>query len=298
MRQGQPLFKRQTQGSVLCPSCGYLVGVRDEQCFHCGRRHPGLFGFGAVIRALGRDMGFVSLVIGSCTLLFIATILVNPEGIQSGGLLNFLSPSDRAVILFGASGQFPVFQLGHFWTVLSAGWLHGGILHIVFNMMAVRSFAPPTADCYGAGRTVIIYTVASATGFIFSSGVNQLLPFVPMGFLLGFLHLGGAELTLGASAGIAGLMGALLYYGRRTGSRIIREQIVGYAITLAVFGLVVRGVDNQAHLGGFLGGYLTARFLDPLKPERGDHIIGAIVCLVLTAISIAASVLTGLRLLS
>jgi hypothetical protein len=59
----------------------------------------------------------------------------------------------------------------------------------------------------------------------------------------------------------------------------------------------VPGVDNQAHLGGFVGGYLTARFLDPLTPERGDHLLVALVCLVLTAVSVVASVVTGLPLL-
>jgi membrane associated rhomboid family serine protease len=284
------LFKRQTSGSVLCPSCGNLVGVHDEQCFHCGRRNPGLFGFSASIRALGRDMGFVKLVITGCVVLYIAALLVDPSGIASGGILNFMSPSVRALFLFGASGQIPVFELGRWWTVLSAGWLHGGLLHIFFNMSVVRSFAPPTAEFYGAGRTVIIYTVASVTGFLFSSIAYEVIPFLPLG-------LGGAHLTVGASAGIAGLLGALLYYGHRTGNRVIRQQMVGYGVMLLLFGIAVRGVDNQAHLGGFVGGYLSARFLDPLTPERGDHLLIAFVCLVLTAISVIASVVTGLPLL-
>lgn len=291
------LFKRQTQGSVLCPSCGNLVGVNDEQCFHCGRRNPGLFGFGATIRALGRDMGFANVVIAGCVVLYIACLLVDPSGIRSSGLLNFLSPSGRALFLFGASGQIPVFQLGRWWTLLSAGWLHGGILHIGFNMMIVRSFAPATAEIYGAARTVILYTVASITGFLFSSGMNQILPYVPFGRLFAILGLGGGQLTLGASAAIFGLLGAMLYYGHRTGSRAVTQQMMGYAIGFAVFGLVVPGVDNQAHLGGFVGGYLTARFLDPLTPERGDHLLIALICLVLTALSLIVSVVTGLPLL-
>ena len=56
------------------------------------------------------------------------------------------------------------------------------------------------------------------------------------------------------------------------------------------------GVDNFAHAGGFFGGYLAARFLDPLKPERIDHIIIALLCLAAVFLSIAASVITGLAL--
>jgi hypothetical protein len=56
------------------------------------------------------------------------------------------------------------------------------------------------------------------------------------------------------------------------------------------------GIDNFAHAGGFVGGYLASLLLDPLKPERIDHIAIALVCLVATALSIAASVITGVAL--
>jgi len=49
------------------------------------------------------------------------------------------------------------------------------------------------------------------------------------------------------------------------------------------------GIDNFAHVGGFAGGYLAARALDPLKPERGDHQAMALILLVLTAASVVAS---------
>jgi membrane associated rhomboid family serine protease len=291
------LFQRQKQGSVLCSNCGNLVGVNDEQCFHCGRRNPGLFGFAGALRSLGRDLGFVKLVILGCIGLYATTLLIDVSGIRSGGLLSLMSPSTQALFLFGASGQIPVFQLGRWWTVLSAGWLHGGILHIGFNMMWVQSLAGPTAEIYGAGRMIVIYTVASVMGFVFSSVTYHFLPWIPMGRLLGILGLGGAPLTVGASAAIFGLLGALLYYSHRTGNHVIRQQMVGYAIFFAVVGIVMRGVDNQAHLGGFVGGYLTGKVLDPLQPERGDHILWALVCLGLTAISIVVSVVAGLPVL-
>ena len=46
-----PLFNRKTEGSVVCPSCGSLVGVRDDKCYSCGRANPGLWGFAPAIRA-------------------------------------------------------------------------------------------------------------------------------------------------------------------------------------------------------------------------------------------------------
>ena len=52
------MFKRQTTGSVVCASCGSLVGVNDDTCYTCGRRNPGLWGFGPMLRAFGNDLGF------------------------------------------------------------------------------------------------------------------------------------------------------------------------------------------------------------------------------------------------
>jgi len=60
--------------------------------------------------------------------------------------------------------------------------------------------------------------------------------------------------------------------------------------------VVMPCVDNFAHAVGFAGGYLMSMVLDPLKPERIDHIVIALICLAATAASIAASVLTGVSL--
>lgn len=290
------MFQRQTQGSVLCPSCGNLVGVNDPQCFHCGRRNPGMFGFAAAVRALGRDLGFVKLVIGGSVVLFVASLALDPSGISMGGF-DLLAPSWKALFLLGGSGYESVFVFGRWWTLLSAGWLHGGgLLHIGFNMMWIRNLGPQTAEAYGAGRMVIIYTIAGVVGFLFSSLALKFVPFIPvLGSVLGFLGLAGAWRTTGASAPIFGLLGALLYYGRRTGHQAVYRETMGYAVILGLFGLVFPHVDNQAHLGGLVGGYLAARYLDPLSPERGDHLLIAVICLAATALAIIVSLVAGLR---
>jgi rhomboid protease GluP len=72
---------------------------------------------------------------------------------------------------------------------------------------------------------------------------------------------------------------------------------MSYALMLGVFGFIMPGVDNYAHAGGFGGGWLASRVLDPLKPERIDHIAIALACLALSVLSIVASIITGLRLL-
>lgn len=71
------------------------------------------------------------------------------------------------MFLFGASGAIPIFGFGRWWTPLSAGWLHGGLLHIAFNLMTLRNLAPAVAEeSYGPGRLMILYNVASIGGFV------------------------------------------------------------------------------------------------------------------------------------
>ena len=283
------MFKRQTTGSVLCTSCGVLVGVGDNRCYNCGRLNPGLWGFAPLLRSLGRDMGFVPFVIGTCAVVYVLTLLASGGNIGVRGALSFLSPNLEASFLFGASGSVPIFEFGRWWTVLSAGWLHGGALHILFNMMALRQLAPATAELYGPGRMVIIYTAGSVCGFALSSFAGQFLP--------ALLFLRGSPFTVGASASIAGLIGAILYYGQRSGSSMTRGYAMNYVLMLVVMGFFMQGIDNYAHAGGFGGGYMAARVLDPLKPERIDHIAIALGCLAASVLAILASVLTGMRLL-
>jgi rhomboid protease GluP len=73
---------------------------------------------------------------------------------------------------------------------------------------------------------------------------------------------------------------------------MVYTEARGYAIAMIVFGLIFPGIDNAAHLGGFAGGYLASMWLDPLKPERVNHMLGAVICLALTLLSIIASVAT------
>jgi rhomboid protease GluP len=282
------LLKRQTTGSVVCPSCRNLVGVRDERCWNCGRWNPGLWGFTPMLRSLGNDLGFVALVVGGCGTLYVLTLLASGPNIGMNGLFGLLSPSRMSLFLFGASGAVPVFVYGRWWTLLSAAWLHGGLLHILFNMLWVRQLGPATAELYGASRMVIIYTVAGVCGFALTSVMGYVLPGVPL--------LGGAGFTIGASAPIFGLLGALVHYGHRSGSSLVRREAVGYALVLFVFGLLMPGVDNYAHAGGFAGGYLMGMVLDPLKPERLDHLLVALTCIALTFLSILVSLVKGLAL--
>ncbi len=282
------MLKRQSTGSVVCRSCGRLVGVNDAECYECGSRNPGLWGFAPLLRTLGNDLGFLGLVTWGCVFLYVAALAVDPSGIGMGSIFSMLSPSPTGLFLFGSSGAVPVFEFGRWWTVLSAAWLHGSLLHIGFNLMWVRQLAPTTAEIYGPARMVIIYTVSSIIGFSLSTWAGGFLGFLPGPFR-------GAGFTVGASAPIFGLLGALIYAGRRGVASAVGRQAQSYAIILFAFGLIMSSIDNWAHAGGFLGGYLTSRWLDPMQPERLNHLTAALVCIVLTILAIVASVVNGLQ---
>ncbi len=278
------MFKRQTSGSVVCSSCGVLVGVNDPVCYNCNRRNPGLWGFAPAFRRLGQDLGFVPLVMGATIVLYVLSLLLS-----GGGLQTMFSPGSRVLVLLGASGSIPVFGMGRWWTVLTAGWLHAGLLHIFFNALWIRQLAPAVAELFGPGRMVLLYVLSGVVGFTFTSVAGQYIGFLPV--------IGGAQLSVGASAPIFGLLGAVVRYGQRTGSSHARDVGLQYAVMMGIFGLIMPGIDNQAHLGGFVGGYLGAVVLDPLKPERVDHLVGAVVALLVTAVALVASVVTVLPLL-
>jgi rhomboid protease GluP len=280
------LFKRKTTGSVVCPNCGSLVGVRDDKCYTCGRANPGLWGFGPALRQLGADFGFVPIVIGGSSILYLLSLVLSGPDVNLVGGFSLLGPSSEALMLLGASGAYPVFIRGAWWTVLSATWLHGGLLHILFNMMWVRDLGPTSAEIVGPARTVIIYTVSGVCGFFLSSFMGRYIS-LPIPFFQ------GAAFTVGASASVFGLLGALVHYGRRSGSSLIHSEAKRYAIILFVMGIIFPGVDNYAHAGGFLGGYATSWFFNPLTRERGDHILVAVLCLAATVLAVLASVITG-----
>jgi len=284
------MFRRKTTGSVVCPSCGSLVGVRDDACYTCGRSNPGLWGFAPLLRQLGTDFGFVPLVVGACSVVYVLTLLVSGNELQIvGGGLSFLSPSGRALLMFGMSGAYPVYVEGAWWTLLSASWLHGNLLHILFNMYWVRRLGPDAVELFGPARTIIIYTVAGVSGFLFSSTAGWIGVPIPL--------LRGASFTMGASAAILGLLGALWHYGRKGGSSLIRGEVTQLVIWFAVMGLLMPGTDNYAHAGGFLGGYAASAILNPFTKERGDHMIVAALCLVASAASIVWSLFFGSALL-
>lgn len=281
---------RQTQGSVVCADCGKLVGVNEPRCPYCGAWRPGLFGWGPVIRnVVGQRLDLVSLILGTCITLYAVALLLEPDAIfAGGGLFSFLAPGSRALYQLGMTGGV-AWEQGWWWTLLTANYLHGGVLHILFNMMWIRNLGPAASEVYGPARTFVLFNAAGAAGFLVSNLMTSMAS--PLAF---------ASPTIGASGGIFGLLAALIVYGRKRGGRALETQLWQWAILLFVFGFIMRGVNNWAHGAGFAGGWVAAHLMGFIDEQResSSMLIASLALIVLTAAGVVLSFVkvTGLLL--
>ncbi len=272
---------RQAQGSIVCAGCSNLVGINEERCPFCGAWRPGLFGWAPTLRAVvGNRLDLIPLILGSCVTLYAVALLLQPEAIFEGqGLMSLLAPGTRALYQLGMTGGF-AWQSGWWWTLLTAIYLHGGLLHIFFNMMWIRNLGPPAAEAFGPARTFVLFNIAGATGFLVSNVMS-----------------GGP--TIGASGAIFGLLAALIVYGRKRGGSLMTRQLWQWAIILGFFGFLMPGINNWAHGGGFAGGWIAAHlmgFIDERR-EGSGLLIASLALIAVTAVGVALSFVNVTRIL-
>ena len=240
---------RQTTGAIVCPSCGKLVDVREPRCPFCGAWRPGMFGYATPIaRWLGGGLDLTAGIVGACAVLYVFSLVLDLPAVLHGGLMNLLGPGDRALYQLGMTGG-AAWRMRWWWTLLTATFLHGGILHILFNMFAVRYYMPSVLHLYGAARSFTLYMLSGATGFLLSNVVS------------------GAP-TIGASCSIFGLLAALVVYGRRTGQHAVSGQLLQLAGIMFLFGFFMPSVNNWGHAGGFIGGWIVAELMVPAVGHR------------------------------
>lgn len=235
-------FMRKRTGAVVCPGCGRLVDVNEPVCPYCGRTSPGMFGYGpALQRLLGRfDLSYG--LIAGCAALYVLALAIDPRYIfRMVGMFDILAPSSSALAVLGMTGGFAM-QQGRWWTIVTAVFLHGSLLHLLFNMVFLRQYLPNVVALYGQARAWVIFVVAGTIGF----AVSNLAAGVP---------------TIGASGALFGLLAALIVYGRRTHQHAVANQLWMSAAVMFGFGFLMPSVNNWAHAGGFAGGFVAAEAL-------------------------------------
>ena len=269
-------------GAIICPKCQKLISSDEPRCPFCDMPRPGLWGLTTVFRRLGiTSLDFPHLIVTVCVALYGLSLLLDPAAIfQPRSMFDFLSPSGQSTYQLGMTGTAPVFRDGRWWTLITAIYLHGSLLHIFFNMMWVRQLAPLVKDIFGPYRLFIIFTVSGVFGFVLSAFM-------------------GNYYTLGASGSIFGLLAAAIAYGRQMGSTLFTRQFLQWAVILFVFGFIFPGVDNWAHLGGFIGGYGSAYLFSRnfVQREGPANYIGAGLCILLTVAAFLLQLWSSLTVL-
>ncbi|MCP3873844.1 MAG: rhomboid family intramembrane serine protease [Desulfobacteraceae bacterium] len=217
--------------------------------------------------------------------MFIVSLIFSGKGIDLNfHPLRFLSPSWKALKFLGASGTEPIIQLQTWWSLITANWLHGGILHIFINMMALRSVGPLIAEEFGTCRMFSIYTIGGIIGFIFS-------------------FYGNIQMTIGASSGLCGLVGAALFFGKSRGGQwgyLVYKEMAISVFILGVIGFLVPTINNWSHIGGLVGGILFAWILG-YNEKRKENLFDQVLAVFFAGITIyllAKSVISGFILIN
>ena len=224
----------------MCPHCRAFITTHDRVCPYCNevvgpraieRRDPsGIIG-GFIPHARFNTVLILVVNFG----LYLATSLYSMKA-GGGGAFDI---DVRTLVEFGAK-YVPLIAMGQWWRLVTAGFLHGGLLHILMNSWVLFDLGAQVEEIYGASRMWVIYLVSSVFGFYVSSVWNPAAP------------------SVGASAALFGLVGAMLALGVRHRSNpmgaAIRGMYIRWTIYMLIFSLLP-GIDMAAHVGGLAAGF-------------------------------------------
>lgn len=262
----------------MCPNCRAFISSDDRVCPYCQAQ----LGQRAVERRSPSDVAglipgtqFVtSLILLINVGLFIATMVYSMKGSSSGFSMDV---DGQTLAMFGAKWAPLIVIGGEWWRLVTAGFLHGGIIHILMNSWALYGIGGQVEQLYGSARMVVFYFVTTVAGFLAS------------------LFFSPKALSVGASAGIFGLIGVMIAFGMQHRSEIgaaVRAHYTQWAIYGIVMGLLPGfRVDNAAHIGGLAAGLAVGYLAGvPKLYESWQDMawrVAAAISLALTALSFA-----------
>ena len=262
----------------MCPNCRAFITTDDKICPYCEaavgpraidkRSPPDVLG-GLIPHA--RFTTFMILLINSG--LYVAMVLRSAK--MGGGGMDL---DGRTLFDFGAKEPAAILA-GQWWRLITAGFLHGGLLHILMNSWVLFDLGAQVEEIYGTSRYLVFYFVSTITGFLASSFWSP-------------------ALSIGASAGIFGLVGAMIALGVRDRSAYgaaMQRMYVRWAVIVLLIGLVpslfgISFVDNAAHIGGGIGGFVLAYIAGTPRFSRTVEAFwrgAAAVCVVITGLAFA-----------
>jgi rhomboid protease GluP len=223
----------------MCPHCRAFITTSDRTCPYCNepvgppareRINPmGALG-GLIPHARYNTVLILLINLG----LYMATALHS----MNTGAGSAMSIDGYTLVAFGAEYSPLVHQQGEWWRLVTAGFLHGGLLHILMNSWALFDLGAQVDEVYGSSRMLVIYFFSNIAGFYVSS-------------------LWRPGPSIGASAALFGLIGAMIAVGMRHRSAygaMIRAAYVRWLVWALAFSLLP-GIDMAAHVGGLVGGF-------------------------------------------
>lgn len=197
---------------------------------------------------------FTNIISLICILMYVIV------GIYGNNFFNF----DANVLAKFGANNILLIKNGEIYRLLTCAFLHVGLIHLVVNMYSLRVIGPSVEGLIGKGKFVFIYLISAISASLMS------LVFVDSNIV-----------SVGASGAIFGLMGALLYFGyhyRLYLNDAIKTQIIPVILFNLIIGFMMPGIDNGAHIGGLIGGYLATMAIGiKNKSEKKDMINGWIV---------------------
>jgi len=237
----------------LCPACGTLVGISATRCHECGANLR--FSLAALSKGLSGFFGgqapATTAILIANILMLAATLMVGLARGQGQGFSILFSMNGEALYRLGMG--LPFGDPGFSWyRLLTAMYLHGGLIHIGFNMMVLLDIGPVVEEVYGTARYFFFYTVCGFCGSLLSARFS-------------------ANASVGASGAILGLIGILIAItSRRSGAHMqqLRGRLISWVVTIFAIGLFFGGLrtDNWAHFGGLAAGFLLGRFFADREP--------------------------------
>jgi membrane associated rhomboid family serine protease len=202
------------------------------------------------------------------TLIAVNVIVFLAEFVTGGPVLN----GGGGVVVTNGWLDGPDIAYRHeYWRLISSGFLHDGLLHILFNMLFLWIIGPQLETAIGSLNFAVVYFVSLLAG---SFGALLFQPDVP---------------TLGASGALFGLLGALMVVANDRGISIWRSGLGAILVINLVFSLAVRNISIGGHLGGFIGGVISGWLVVQLSQRR--HLEGAALvgCALVAVASVAGA---------
>jgi rhomboid protease GluP len=264
----------------ICPACGSLVGISATRCHQCGTNLT--FSLAAMSKGLS---GFfsgrapVTSVLLIVNLLMFAVSWMATASTGQGGGFSILWGMGGVPLYRLGSTYPPAIFFGHeWWRLVTAVFLHGGLIHIGFNMMVLMDIGPVVEEVYGAARFLFLYIATGVAGYLLSS-------------VHGLVSLGGGHPSVGASGAILGLIGLMIAITTKRGGmhmQQLRSRLVSWVVSIFVFGFLMSAVDNWAHFGGLAAGFALGKIFADREPmnaseRRTAYLLGWLAAAVLVA---------------